>query len=85
MLCIQKGEISPMSLHSAASVIQHFRTQLVLCIQKKLQYRPLSLHIAASTISQGHSWCCVFKMVQYNDNAYNNNNNNEVNMTRMSV
>ena len=54
----------------------------MLCI-KKVQYRPMSLYIAVSVISQGHSRCCVLKMVQYNDDAYNNNN--EVNMTRMSA
>ena len=56
-------------------------------VYSKRQYRPVSLHIAAFAISQGHSWYCVFKMVQYNDDASNNNknNNNEVNMARMSA
>ena len=71
-----------MSLHIAAFDIS--QGQNWCCIFRKVQYRPMSLHIAASAISQGHSWCCIVKMVQYNDDAYNNNNN-EVNMTRMSA
>ena len=55
----------------------------MLCIQNGT-IMPLSLHITASDISQGQNWCCVFKTVQYNDDTYNNNNN-EVNMTRMSA
>ena len=34
VLYIQKGAISPTSLHFAASDISYFRTRLVLCIQK---------------------------------------------------
>ena len=50
MVCIQKGAISPMSLH--------------MCIQKGA-ISPKSLHIATSDISQGQNWCFVFKKVQY--------------------
>ena len=85
MLCIQKGEISPMSLHIAASDISLGHN--CCCV-----FNTVYLHITASEISQAHSWCCIVKMVQYNDDAYNNNNSNnynnnniEVNMTRMSA
>ena len=76
MLCIQKGAISPKSLHIATSDISQgqnwcfvfkqmqYRLSLHMCIQNGAISRK-SLHNAASDISQGQNWCCIFKKVQY--------------------
>ena len=50
MLCIQKGGLSPLSLHSAASDISEDKIGVVY---SKGTIIPLSLHITASDISQG--------------------------------
>ena len=58
MLCIQKGAISPMSLHIAASDISQGQNRC--CVFKRC-----NIAYVFAYSSQGQNWCCVFKKVKY--------------------